>query len=135
MMNHMRNTKSRPTGFTLIEVMLVLLIIGALAAAVSYNFIGAGERAKAKTTKIGLSTLKSALLDYSTEKGAYPLTSETLNVLVPDFVEARAIKDGWQRPFLYYSPTDDPSRPFDLFSMGADGQPNTPDDVSVWETK
>ena len=41
--------------------------------------------------------------------------------------------DAWQRRFQYYAPTDDPARPFDLFSLGADGQPNTTDDISVWD--
>lgn len=127
--------RSRRQGFTLLEVMLVLLIIGALAAAVAINFTGAGERAKARTTRIGLNTIKLALLDYSSDKGGYPTTAETLNVLTPAFVEAKAIKDAWQRPFLYYSPTDNPDHPYELFSMGQDGQPNTPDDISVWEEK
>lgn len=127
------NRPRRRLGFTLLEVMLVLLIIGALAAAVAVNFAGAGERAKVRTTKIALNTLKSSLIDYSTEKGSYPLTSEGLDVLVPSFVERKALNDAWQRRFQYYAPTDDPARPFDLFSLGPDGQPNTADDISVWD--
>ncbi|RMH28087.1 MAG: prepilin-type N-terminal cleavage/methylation domain-containing protein, partial [Planctomycetota bacterium] len=120
-------------GFTLLEVMLVLLIIGALAAAVAINFAGAGERAKARTTRIGMNTLKNALVEYAGDKGAYPTTAEGLQVLVPAYVEAKALQDAWKRPFQYYAPTDDPNRPYDLFSLGGDGAANTADDLSVWD--
>ncbi len=126
-------TSRNRRAFTLLEVMLVLLIIGALAAAVAINFAGAGERAKGRTTKIGLNTLKSSLVEYSSDKGAYPTTAEGLVVLVPSYVESKALKDAWQRDYAYFSPTGDAARPYDLFSMGPDGAPNTPDDISVWD--
>ena len=127
------STSSRNRAFTLLEVMLVLLIIGALAAAVAINFAGAGERAKARTTKIALNTLKTSLVEFSSDKGAYPTTAEGLALLTPSYVESKALKDAWQRDFQYFAPTGDPARPYDLFSMGADGTPNTPDDISVWD--
>lgn len=130
---HHRLAGLQAKGFTLLEVMLVLLIIGALAAAVAINFGGAGERAKERTTKIGLNTLKSQLIEYSSDKGSYPTTAEGLSVLVPSYVEAKALKDAWQRDYQYFAPTGDPARPYDLFSMGPDGTPNTPDDISVWD--
>lgn len=123
----------RNRAFTLLEVMLVLLIIGALAAAVAINFAGAGERAKSRTTKIALNTLKSSLVEYSSDKGAYPTTAEGLAVLTPGYVESKALKDAWQRDFQYFAPTGDPARPYDLFSLGPDGAANTPDDISVWD--
>ncbi len=132
---HSAQNRSRKLGFTLLEMMLVLLIIGALVAAVAYNFAGAGERAKARTTKIALTTLKSALFEYNSSQGAYPTTVEGLTVLVPSYVEDKAIKDSWKRPFQYFAPTEDPNRPYDLISMGSDGLPNTADDISVWDTE
>lgn len=130
-----RSIQNRPhrLGFTLLEMMLVLLIIGALVAAVAYNFAGAGERAKARTTKIALTTLKGALFEYNSSTGSYPSTIDGLTVLVPSYVEAKAIKDSWKRPFQYFAPTEDPNRPYDMISMGSDGLPNTMDDISVWD--
>lgn len=122
-------------GFTLLEIMLVLLIIGALAAAVAVNFAGAGERAKERTTRIGLSTIKNSLVEFANDKGAYPTTAEGLSVLVPSYVEQKALVDAWQKPYQYYAPTDDPNRPYELFSLGRDGVPNTPDDISAWDDR
>lgn len=127
--------RRRRRGFTLLEIMLVLLIIGALAAAVAVNFAGAGERAKERTTKIGISTLKNSLVEYANDKGAYPTTAEGLGVLVPAYVEQKALSDAWQKPIQYYAPTDDPNRPYELFSLGRDGVPNTPDDISAWDER
>lgn len=134
-MNRIKRTRpsTRNRAFTLLEVMLVLLIIGALAAAVAINFAGAGERAKTRTTKIALNTLKSSLVEYSSDKGSYPSTAEGLAVLTPGYVESKALKDAWQRDFQYFAPTGDPARPYDLFSLGPDGAANTPDDISVWD--
>lgn len=114
-------------GFTLLEMMLVVLIIGMLAAAVAWNFAGQGDKARIATTKGNLSTLKQMLVNYQLEKAQYPAS---LQALVPEFAD-KISKDGWKRDFLYYTPAAD-GRPFALISSGPDGQSGTPDDISVW---
>jgi general secretion pathway protein G len=114
-------------GFTLLEMMLVVLIIGMLAAAVAWNFAGQGDKARINTTKGNLLTLKQMLVNYQLEKAQYPAS---LQALVPEFAD-KISKDGWKRDFLYYTPAAD-GRPFALISPGPDGQSGTPDDISVW---
>lgn len=114
-------------GFTLLEMMLVVLIIGMLAAAVAWNFAGQGDKARVSTTKGNLATLKQMIVNYQLEKGQYPAT---LQALVPEFAD-KISKDGWKRDFVYYTPAAD-GRPFALISQGADGQTGSPDDINVW---
>lgn len=114
-------------GFTLLEMMLVVLIIGMLAAAVAWNFAGQGDKARTSTTKGNLATLKQMIVNYQLEKGQYPAT---LQALVPEFADKIA-KDGWKRDFVYYTPAAD-GRPFALISQGADGQTGSADDINVW---
>jgi general secretion pathway protein G len=117
----------RPRGFTLLEMMLVVLIIGMLAAAVAWNFAGQGDKARISTTKKNLVTLQQILTAFQLEKGQYP---QTLQALMPEFA-AKISKDGWNRDFVYYSPAGD-GRPYALFSQGPDGAPGGADDINVW---
>ena len=114
-------------GFTLLEMMLVVLIIGMLAAAVAWNFAGQGDKARIATTKGNLTTLKNMIVNYQIEKGQYPAT---LQALVPEYAD-KVTKDGWKRDFVYYTPAAD-GRPFALLSQGPDGQTGGTDDISVW---
>ncbi len=114
-------------GFTLLEMMLVVLIIGMLAAAVAWNFAGQGDKARTGTTKANLKTLQQMVVNYQLEKGQYPAT---LQALIPEFTD-KIPKDGWKRDFIYYTPSPD-GRPFALFSNGADGSTGGADDISVW---
>lgn len=114
-------------GFTLLEMMLVVLIIGMLAAAVAWNFAGQGDKARIGTTKANLRTLQQMVVNYQLEKGQFP---QTLQALVPEYTDKIA-KDGWKRDFVYYAPSPD-GRPYALFSMGGDGTTGGADDISVW---
>lgn len=125
--------KPSARGFSLLELLLVLSILGVLAAVTAVNLLGAGERANIRATRTGLDTLKGALTEYKFSNGVFPSTEEGLGALVPDYVERRTIEDPWQTPYLYISPTGDPDRPFDLRSAGPDKEHGTPDDISVWD--
>ncbi len=117
----------RSRGFTLLEMMLVVLIIGMLAAAVAWNFAGQGDKARIGTTKKNLATIQQMLTAYQLEKGSYPAS---LQALVPEFA-AKLSQDGWNRDFVYYTPSPD-GKPYALFSQGPDGTTGGVDDINVW---
>ena len=120
---------TRP-GFSLLEIMLVVAIIGILMGAVAWNLAGAAARAKISATKMKMRTIKGALTQYSLDYSVYPPTLQPLVVL--KVIEGTAIKDDWGRDF-YYNPQGLATNPFELISVGDDGQPNTGDDLDVWK--
>ena len=119
-------------GFTLLEILLVLAILGVLATVTAVNLIGTGNKAKVKATSQQLITLKQQLTSYSLDVGGFPTTQEGLSSLVPSYME-KIPGDAWNTPFSYLSPTADPNRPFELKSAGPDKQFGTADDLNVWE--
>lgn len=123
--------RRRGAGFTLLEMMLVVLIIGMLA---TVSVVAIGSRlnsARESTTKVKLSELKTALLSYQMDYAAYP---ERLEALVPKYLE-KVPKDGWNRDF-FYSPsgaTDPLGAPrFELISTGKSGERGGQDNINVW---
>lgn len=119
-------------GFSLIELMLVLAIIGVLMAVAAVSVGGMGARAKIKATKASLQTIQSALNSYNLEYSSYPVTLKDLTLVKPPFMDdSRKLKDGWDSDF-YYSPAARGERPFSLGSLGEDKQPGTEDDIDVW---
>lgn len=119
--------RRRRAGFSLLELMLVLAIIGALTAVAAWNLLGAGERAKIRVTRTSLSQIGNILKSYQIDTSSYPPDIATL-------VRAKYLegdKDGFDRP-VYYRPTGDANRPFELLSYGPDGVPATADDIDYW---
>lgn len=127
----MKITNTR-TGFTLLEILLVLAILGVLATVTAVNLIGQGNRARVKAAGQQLITLKTSLTNYNLDTGGFPTTQEGLAALVPNYMD-KIPGDAWNTPFSYLSPTGDPNRPFELRSAGPDKQWNTPDDLNVWD--
>lgn len=122
---------SRRRGFTLLEMMLVLLIIGLLATVAALNLTSGADKARVQTTQASIRSMETALKSYYFEKGAYPTTAEGLLPLVPKFLE-EVPTDGWKRPFQYYSPGTS-GHEFEIISLGKDALPNTEDDVVSWK--
>ncbi|MFM9997051.1 MAG: type II secretion system protein GspG [Phycisphaerales bacterium] len=116
-------------GFSLLELMLVLAIIGVLTAVAAWNIAGTGERAKIRVTKTSMATIREMLQSYQVDHSAYP--PDLAALVAGKFMEAGRDKDGFGRGF-YYRPTGVAERPYDLISAGPDGQLNTPDDINVW---
>ncbi len=113
-------------GFTLLEIMVVLVIIGVLAAIVAPRFIERADEAKVTATKAQMSNIAQALKLYRLHHGHYPSTSEGLQALVQPGPDGKHYldsvpKDGWGRDFVYLSPGVHGD--FDLLSYGADGKP------------
>ena len=136
--------RRRQAGFTLIEIMVVMVIIGLLMALVGPNLIGRSEKAKVQAAAMQIERLGTVLDTFRLDVGRYPTTQEGLQVLVqrPTGVERwdgpylnKGIpKDPWDRPYIYRSPGE-AGRPYDLYSLGADGAPGGTDenqDVTSW---
>lgn len=119
----------RQQGFTLIEVMIVVAILGILATLVVVNVAGSTDKALVSATKSDLQAIKQALDLYKLDNYRYPSTEQGLEALVvkPDTARnwpeggylPKVPMDKWDNPFVYISPGA--SGPFDLYSLGADG--------------
>lgn len=120
-----------PAGFTLLELMFVIIIIGVLGAIVGFNMIGAADRAKEAATRTSMDIVKKALNTYKATYNVYPDSIGGLQLLVQDRLLEKQPADGWNRPLEYYSPTQDFPNGFELLSAGPDGVSGTADDIRV----
>lgn len=124
--------KASQSGFTLIEVMVVVVILAILAGMVVPKVVGQSDKARVKTTETALSTVSNALDMYKVDNSRYPTTAQGLDALITppadakNYPEGGYIKggyptDGWENELQYVAPGNE-GRPYDLFSLGADGQ-------------
>ena len=138
-------------GFTLIEIMVVIVILALLAALVGPKIMGRTDDAKIQTTKTQIRNLESALKLYKLDSGVYPSTEQGLNALVAiptvgvipknfkegGYLESKNVpKDGWGNDFLYVSPGEHGD--YDLYSYGADGVKGGEGknaDINSWDLK
>ncbi|MDW6091209.1 type II secretion system major pseudopilin GspG [Vibrio rhizosphaerae] len=127
-----RNQVSKQGGFTLLEVMVVIVILGLLASFVVPNLLGNKEKADQKKAIADIVSLENALDMYRLDNNAYPTTDQGLEALVkkPTNPEPRNYREGgyikrlpqdpWGNDYQYLSPGD--KGKIDVFSYGADGQ-------------
>ena len=138
MMNH--------KGFTLIELMVVIVILGILATFAIQNFSGRTDQARIVKAEQDIRTLESALQLYKLDYFVYPGTEEGLEVLTnppatpkgntPEPYMNSLPKDPWNNDYQYISPGNKNPRSFDIFSFGADGQDGGDGmnaDIGNWE--
>lgn len=130
-----RRSRLDRAGFTLLEVMLVLVIIAAIAGIAVVNIGGFQTRAYTRTATAEISNLKSALETYRLEVGSYPSQLESLYEQPSDLADptkwmqilkAPVKPDPWGRPYEYSMNGAD----FELRSVGPDGQSGTEDDIT-----
>ena len=126
-------------GFTLIELMVVIVILGLLAAVVVPRFIGATDDAKVAAAKTQVHAFRMALDMYKLKFGNYPKTAEGLDALINNpkqnlLQEERIPNDPWGNPYQYTCPGST-GRDYDLQSFGADGSPGGDEfnaDIQSW---
>ena len=142
-----RRNRAVRAGFTLVEVLLVLAIIGVIMAIAVPMLLGQQREAMVKATKVAIGSLEGALKLYAqNHDGEYPNSNQGLEVLLvspgndPNWhgpyldSHGKLPPDAWGRPLQYQYPgTNNPGQP-DIWSYGADGQPNTDDDINNWTT-
>ncbi|RMF16643.1 MAG: type II secretion system protein GspG [Candidatus Dadabacteria bacterium] len=128
-------------GFTLIEIMIVVVIIGLLAGLVAVNLLPQAEKAKKTAARSQMKSIENALELYKLDTGRYPSTDQGLEELVhpsnnqPPYLKGGKLpKDPWGNPFSYLAPGAN-GQPYEILSYGADGQPGGSGedaDISNW---
>ncbi len=144
-----KNRHVKQAGFTLIELMVVVVIIAILAGLIIPRFMGETDKAKQAKAKMQIESLESALKMYKLDNGSYPTTEQGLKALVEaptvgnlpknwrqgGYLEKGKVpKDPWDNEYIYVCPGSHGD--FDLSSLGADGEPGgegVDKDINNWE--
>jgi general secretion pathway protein G len=147
----MHASRRREDGFTLIEIMAVVLIIGLLGGIVGAAIFGRIDQARVTTAKTQIKQIEAALDFYRMDNGKYPTTDQGLDALVrPPSIEpiprnyrpegylsgGKVPSDPWNNPYRYLSPGENNPYSFDLWSHGSDGNPGgsgTDADIGNWD--
>lgn len=130
-------------GFTLIELMLVVIIIGALVAMVMPRLTGRSEQARVAAAGADINVnIATGLKLYELDNGSFPSTEQGLAALLTKpsgaqnwrgpYLEKKPI-DPWGREYQYKSPGTHRVYDYDLYSLGRDGKEGTDDDVVNWQ--
>lgn len=120
-----RSPRPAQGGFSLIEIILVVVLIGGIVAFAATRILGGGDRAKVNLAKAQVQTLAEKVQQFEMDTGTLPPTLDAL-VTQPGnaagwlgpYAKAGELNDPWNTPFEYRVPGD--GRPFDIVSLGAD---------------
>jgi general secretion pathway protein G len=145
----MWNEKRSDRGFTLIEILIVIVILGILVWQIAPRIMGKPEEARRVKAQMDIATLETALKLYKLDNGRYPSSEQGLQALVEaptvgvlprkwregGYLEkAKVPNDPWGSEYVYISPGLHGD--FDIMSYGADGQPGgegDDEDINNWE--
>lgn len=125
-----RTQKKKQSGFTLLELMVVLVILGLLAALVAPRVLGYLGGAKSDAARVQIERLAASVDFFHLDTGSYPTQSQGLEILVtrpanadnwkgPYLAKGELPVDPWGRPYLYKIPGERTA--FDIYTLGADG--------------
>ena len=136
-------SKYKQQGFTLLEVMVVIVILGILASMVVPNLMGSQDRANMQKAVSDVTALETSLSLYRMDNYNYPSTDQGLEALVEksdvepeprrfpeDGYIKRLPKDPWGNEYVLLNPGENGK--MDVFSVGPDGEPGTEDDIGNW---
>lgn len=115
----MKKNIKKQKGFTLIEIMIVVVIIGILASIIMPKIMDKPGQARLQKAKHDIQTISSSLNLYKLDKFNYPDTDEGLDALIGNYLDKKPM-DPWGREYYYLSPGQKSA--FDLYSYGADGK-------------
>ena len=129
-------------GFTLLELLLVLVILGVLAALVVPRFAGRSEQARVTAAQTDVSSVQNALDQFEIDNGRYPTADEGLAALFDrpasadnwngPYLRGGVPEDPWGNAYVYRQPGRQNPDSFDLYSTGPDGREGN-DDIGNWE--
>jgi len=130
-------------GFTLIEMLLVLVILGTLAAIVVPKFAGRSEQARITAAQTQISNFETALDTFEVDNAYYPQGDDGLQLLMEEPDEAKNWKgpylkkgiplDPWGNAYIYECPGKHNEDGYDIMCLGPDGREGTDDDITNWE--
>ncbi len=137
------NNRTAQSGFTLIEIMVVVVIIGLLATLILPNVLGRQDQALQVKAKADIRAISGQLALYKLDNFAYPTTSEGINALVTNpgkntwrgYLD-KLPKDPWNNDYQYLAPGQKNPTTFDVWSNGSDGAPGgegTAADIGNWD--
>lgn len=130
-------------GFTLVEMLLVLVILAVLAAIVIPKFSGRSQQAKITAAQSQIASIELALDSYEVDTGAYPQGNAGLNSLVDEptgtqnwkgpYLKKGVPLDPWGAPYVYSFPGKNNAKGYDISSVGPDGRAGGDDDITNWD--
>jgi general secretion pathway protein G len=132
------------SGFTLIEIMLVVVIIGILMTIVVVKFGGRQEEARINAARADLKSYGTALGLFELDTGAYPNTEQGLQALITQpsnstgwkgpYIESNTLRnDPWGNPYVYKFPGEKRPFSYDLYSFGPNKVEGGDDDIGNWQ--
>jgi general secretion pathway protein G len=144
--NRRRRSRHGEWGFTLVEILVVITIIGLIAAVVAPRVLNYLGESKVKAAKIQIQSLGTAIDLFYVDVGRYPSSAEGLAVLMQrpgnaqswsgPYLKTGVPNDPWGHPYVYRSPSE--HGPYDIVSLGSDGQEGgtgTAADIVSWTVK
>jgi general secretion pathway protein G len=142
-LNHTKRNQTKSLyGFTLVEMLLVVAIIGILAALVIPRIAGKSEQARETAAYSDIhGGIKTALDGFEIDNGYYPRSLNDLVVQPSDarnwhgpYLEQLPL-DPWGQPYVYYYPSKHGQSTYDLLSLGPDGKEGSDDNIGNWPSK
>lgn len=135
-------------GFTLLEIMVVVVIMGMLASIVSFNVMGSKADAEVRKTRIDIKNIQQALDLYKLDNSRYPTTEQGLKALIKKPTASPVPKnwkkggyvqelpeDPWGNKYHYANPGVHNPDSYDLYSFGPDQEEGSDDDIGNWQSE
>jgi len=146
------HSNAATAGFTLLEIMIVVMIIGLLMTAIATQLLGRAQQAQVELAATQMQQIVQSLELYRLDNGRYPTTEQGLDALVSEptsepaprrwsaggYAKRKLLKDPWGEGYQYANPGTHNERTFDLYSYGPDGREGGegPDaDIVNWDTE